>query len=883
MEEKIWALRPDAGRQQQKPPLRFERAQNEILQLVLENTSISDFYCYPKERLVQCSERMMKHFGFPEYIEDACRFINGYALNSDAWDAEKEIYESLLASDGKICVEFIDKNKRCYKIMLMAIEYDEDKQPSFAIGIIEDITKSKELETALREAHTLDDITGFYINEVGIKKIRQYMEEVNAAHYSVMMILDMDNFKQINLEEGRVFADILLRETADIIRGHVDESDILVRLGGDELMLFIKKCDKERASVLGAAIAESIKEFCYNQENKKHFSASIGMCATSITNEYSALYRCAESTLQYVKAHGKGFAACYYDTSNELGTWLTQMYPNRHFLNSIDSSGKYSEENLADVALELLGKAKRLDDAINLLGAKLGKRYNLDRTSVVDIDSEFKKYSYTYQWSRKNPDLQLGEIHYFEDGQLETLLSSYDEDEICIQKHRVRGKLCSSLNCAVWSDGRCVGNYSFESFNPDYEWTAEHRKMLREISQIVSTFSLKARADAVSKAKTDFLSRMSHEIRTPMNAISGMTQIAKTVLDNKEKTLDCLNKIESSNQYLLNLINDILEMSRIESGKMELNQNWLLLYGLERQLDEMMTVQAEAKGLTLEFERDYPENWLVYLDPLRFNQVMINVIGNAIKFTKKGGRVKMSVKVLEQRGDSTSIRFSVKDTGIGIASDALKRIFNSFEQESSSTSFHYGGTGLGLAISSNLVRLMGGVLEVNSELSVGSEFYFTLPLLYKVIDVEQINQDRKIPDENDILEFDFTGKRLLIVEDNDLNREIIVELLKEKGFNLEEAEDGKKGLEAFLDHEPYYYDGVLMDVRMPVMDGLEATRQIRLSGKKDARDIPIIAMTANAFDEDAQKSIQSGMDGHLSKPLEMKLLLNTLAKCLCHN
>lgn len=223
------------------------------------------------------------------------------------------------------------------------------------------------------------------------------------------------------------------------------------------------------------------------------------------------------------------------------------------------------------------------------------------------------------------------------------------------------------------------------------------------------------------------------------------------------------------------------------------------------------------------------------------------------------------------------IRFSIEDTGIGIAPEEIERIFDSFEQGSAKTAQEYGGTGLGLTISSHLVQLMGGKLEVKSRLGEGSEFYFTLPLKFKYRTFGQtVLGEKKI--EN--VSMDWKGKRLLVAEDNKLNMEIAVTLLEMEGFQLETVQNGKAALELYLKKEPYYFDAILMDIQMPIMNGLEATKAIRLSQKKDARTIPIIAMTANAFDEDARESIQYGMNGHLSKPFTMDRLLEVLSECL---
>ena len=377
----------------------------------------------------------------------------------------------------------------------------------------------------------------------------------------------------------------------------------------------------------------------------------------------------------------------------------------------------------------------------------------------------------------------------------------------------------------------------------------------------------------MSQAKTDFLSRMSHEIRTPMNAISGMTTIAKSVVTDPEKTLDCLEKIESSNVYLLNLVNDILDMSRIESGKLELSYEALDLNALLYRLESLFLAQAQEKGLTLRLEDCRSGNRLLRADSLRLNQVLVNIIGNAIKFTDKGG---VTIRVEELEAEPRAIlRFCVTDTGIGIEPAALSRIFNPFEQAEASTATRRGGTGLGLSISYRLVQMMGGILEVRSEVNQGSSFFFTLGFDYLAEETPSTVQAKTA-----VQPPDFHGRRILLAEDNALNREIAQTILEMNGLIVTCAENGQEALDLFCREAPGWFDAILMDIRMPVMDGLEATRRLRTSGRPDARTIPIIALSANAFDEDSKKSIASGMNGHLSKPIEVDKLLDVLEQCI---
>jgi two-component system sensor histidine kinase/response regulator len=516
-------------------------------------------------------------------------------------------------------------------------------------------------------------------------------------------------------------------------------------------------------------------------------------------------------------------------------------------------------------------------------------------------------------------------------------------------------------------------------------------------------------AKQASLAKSSFLSRMSHEIRTPMNAIIGMDTLAAQAIGDDERVMNCISKIGISARYLLSLINDILDMSRIESGKMLLKNEKFLFHDLISGINTMIYNQADAKGLDYECIVDNEVSEAYIGDAMKLQQVLINVLGNAVKFTKQG-KVSLEVQQISKVGKNAKLRFIINDTGCGISEENQARIFDPFEQADTSTTTVFGGTGLGLAITKNLVNLMGGTIHLRSILGVGSEFTIELPIVeddsvllqpkltynfeklhtlvvdddvlvceqtqsvlndigmigewvasgheaiervgdcakkkffydfilidWKMPDMDGIETTRNIrkivgPDVTIIIisaydweaieveakaaganmliskplfrstlisafqkaqgqsaeketakkiNFDFTGKRVLLAEDNQINAEIAKSLLESKNFIVDVAPNGLKAMEMFTKSPVGYYSAILMDVRMPMMDGLQATSNIRHWDKPDAKTIPIIAMTANAFDEDIEKSRAAGMNAHLSKPIDPELMYRTLYRFVC--
>ena len=378
-----------------------------------------------------------------------------------------------------------------------------------------------------------------------------------------------------------------------------------------------------------------------------------------------------------------------------------------------------------------------------------------------------------------------------------------------------------------------------------------------------------------SHAKTVFLSNMSHDIRTPINGIICMTEIAKKHTDDEEKVRDCLSKIEGASSHLLSLVNDVLDMRRIESGKTEIISEPMNVTTAADECCSIVYGQLAERNVGFEFVKTNIVHPDVLGDKLHLKQILINILGNAVKFTPDGGKITFTVEELSFENDEAVYSFTVKDTGCGMSEEFLNVVFQPFSQENNTERTHYNGTGLGLSISDQLVRLMGGNIAVSSKLNEGSEFVVKLPFK---INVEKVPGSAEKPTDRKIKSF--KGVKVLLVEDNELNSELEKVLLSEKGMVVETAENGLKALEAFMASSEYYYDCILMDVMMPEMDGITATLRIRSSDRKDAKTIPIIAITANAFEFDIRRTTDAGMNAHISKPFYVEEVLKVLGRLL---
>ncbi|MCL2070465.1 MAG: ATP-binding protein [Treponema sp.] len=379
-------------------------------------------------------------------------------------------------------------------------------------------------------------------------------------------------------------------------------------------------------------------------------------------------------------------------------------------------------------------------------------------------------------------------------------------------------------------------------------------------------------------AKSNFLARMSHEMRTPLNAIIGMSMIGQTTTGDPEKVTQCLSKINEAAVHLLGMINDILDLAKIEAGNMKLAYEEFDLPHMLNKLSGMRKFMLDAKKLNLILDFDSALPKTVISDEMKLGQIIDNLLTNAIKFTPPEGDIKLTVKNLKEKGQNCTLWVEVSDTGIGISEEDLKSVFSLFEQADGSLARKYEGTGMGLRLFSGIVHLMGGEINVNSELGKGTSFSFEITVEKGQEKTEEVAETGAAEAAEDKPRF--SGKTIMIAEDVEINREIVMSLLEDLGPELEAAENGLEALEKYK-ADPDKFDLILMDIHMPEMDGHEATRQIRtFESEQSIERIPILAMTANVFKEDVEKCMEVGMDGHMGKPIDFEELMGKLDKFL---
>lgn len=401
-----------------------------------------------------------------------------------------------------------------------------------------------------------------------------------------------------------------------------------------------------------------------------------------------------------------------------------------------------------------------------------------------------------------------------------------------------------------------------------------HVKSLQESMEINKQLRKAiASKEKAAAAKSQFLANMSHDIRTPINGIMGMLEIIRKTKGNQDKEEECLDKIEVSSKLLLSLVNDVLDMAKLDTDAVVLSHEPFNLDRICIETVEAVSFQAEEAGLEVTGEHDDYTGINVLGSPLHLKKILINLFSNSVKYNKPNGKIHMSMKTLERTEDTITCEFKIRDTGVGMSQEFVeKKLFHPFVQADTSSRSNYTGTGLGMSIVKQLIDKMGGTISVESELGEGSCFTVVIPF--------EIDHEASLKQSEEAENADISGLNIMVAEDNELNMEIIEFLLTEQGAHVEKVQNGQEALDKFEGSEPGTYDVILMDLMMPVMDGISATKAIRASKHAEAETIPIIAMTANAFYEDERKCLDAGMNAHLAKPLDMKMVVSTIAECV---
>lgn len=796
--------------------------------------------------------------------------------NDSIHPADKaKLVNAVKSSDGVLDVDFRlqHANGEFQWVNLSgSITFDENKERSRVVGCIHNVHQHKLLEQAQKRKQIYDSITSFYRLGSGLEVVETLCRDDPEG---VLVLLEIQQFSKIDERYGLIFGDIILEQFAGLLAKRFQEDGlnggIYIRAGADQMLVWLPLCT---TGPIVRSVQGLEKEFGALTD-EKHLSLSL-KCGIAVTGSRNSLSEALEQTKTALTAarHGKQEIMFYEELSAEEKACAVDVA-----FAEVASLERLKEMTLSSIALNLFDRDGDTSVVLDILALKLQEKYHLTDIVITHFNGEYMVNNLLYCWKTwEKKDGWDGMVHcsekqyqhFVETQEMQQLLTSGES----IWKEPLIQPFASGRNDIVFhmtDNGQYSGSIVFRDIDQDVLEKKEECKCLEEISAIIQNRLNLERHDLSAKAKSDFLARMSHEIRTPMNGIIGMTEIALKDGQTEERRIDCLRKIEYSSEYLLGLINDILDMSKIESGKMRLIEEKCNLMEMIQGLRPLLEAKLNENNIQYIADIQLKNHWFM-ADSLRLNQVLVNLLGNALKYSRPDGHVWLTVRETEEEKGFSNLYFQVRDDGIGIAPEKQQLIFRQFEQADNSENARKQGTGLGLAISRRIVRMMDSDIKLESEPGKGSSFSFNVKL--------QPVSGEKTTVTSQPEEISFPGKRILVVEDNELNMEIICTILENYGIETEQAVNGKEAVRRMEESVSGYYDMIFMDIMMPEMDGLEATRTIRNLDREDCKKIPIYAMSANAFDEDVKRSLASGMNGHLSKPVNLQVLEKTLQKVL---
>ena len=796
--------------------------------------------------------------------------------NDSIHPADKaKLVNAVKSSDGVLDVDFRlqHANGEFQWVNLSgSITFDENKERSRVVGCIHNVHQHKLLEQAQKRKQIYDSITSFYRLGSGLEVVETLCRDDPEG---VLVLLEIQQFSKIDERYGLIFGDIILEQFAGLLAKRFQEDGlnggIYIRAGADQMLVWLPVCTT-------GPVVRSVQRLetdfgALTDEKYLSLSLKCGIAATGSRNSLSEALEQTKTALTAAR-HGKQEIIFYEELSTEEKACAVDVA-----FAEVASLERLKEMTLSSIALNLFDRDGDTSVVLDILALKLQEKYHLTDIVITHFNGEYMVNNLLYCWKTwEKKDGWDGMVHcsekqyqhFVETQEMQQLLTSGES----IRKEPLIQPFTSGRNDIVFhmtDNGQYSGSIVFRDIDQDVLEKKEECKCLEEISAIIQNRLNLERHDLSAKAKSDFLARMSHEIRTPMNGIIGMTEIALKDGQTEERRIDCLRKIEHSSEYLLGLINDILDMSKIESGKMRLIEEKCNLMEMIQGLRPLLEAKLNENNIQYIADIQLKNHWFL-ADSLRLNQVLVNLLGNALKYSKPDGHVWLTVRETEEEKGFSNLYFQVRDDGIGIAPEKQQLIFRQFEQADNSENARKQGTGLGLAISRRIVRMMDSDIKLESEPGKGSSFSFNVKL--------QPVSGEKTTVTSQPEEISFPGKRILVVEDNELNMEIICTILENYGIKTEQAVNGKEAVRRMEESVPGYYDMIFMDIMMPEMDGLEATRTIRNLDREDCKKIPIYAMSANAFDEDVKRSLASGMNGHLSKPVNLQVLEKTLQKVL---
>ena len=904
--------------------------EKERYRLAVKSTNDAFFTFHPETGSIE----IMNSLDDGEY--EAARFWDLFRRNSanpEAVDAIEQAVSRM--QETSIQVEAVTERLpqgRWFEVSSSRVQ-DADNGQDCMVCVIHDIDGRKRREIEAARKQELDPATTAYRLEPGMNAIAAARASAAAGQLAV---IDIDDFANIVRDYGISFGDVLLNELTKLMRTFSRDKGgagtVLVRAGADQFISWVPGKSAEQAVADLTELQRLFAQLVRPGVLRLGFHA--GIASSEGAKSASDLVRRARVALR-VSAERCSGCVSWEPSMDAAYTPIS--------FNPISSFGHVEDMGLPALTLNLLDRRLSVAAGMDLLVRRLNEKLDVVNVFITSFQEDYQTASVRYFFD-PIPGIDEGAVFPLSREAIDTLQRFGEqglehpvgEMPIFAMCEEVRA-CCCGVAFPMMNAGKYSGSVFFlTDVGHDFDDAAANT--LREVGTIIQNRINQEDLDQSAQAKSDFLARMSHEIRTPMNGIIGMTEIALKPEQSDERRVDCLNKVHASSLYLLDLLNGILDMTKIENDKMLLGDAPFSMSHVVEELNAVSAGRLAARNQKLIVDMRTQHDWFMG-DALRLNQVLINLVGNAVKYSHDGGTITVTIEERAADGGSAgtlpasceaaeagaqaaeeatadalsasceaveagaqtmgeaaadalpttyeaaessaqitgggsgtvNVYFAVADEGVGIAEKDIERIFAKFEQVDT-TDARQQGTGLGLAISNRIVLMMGDRIRANSRLGHGSTFYFEIPLtIADAADKSSCANAEQV---------DFTGKHALVAEDNELNMEIITYVLDDMGFTVDKATNGQEAVDAFEQSPAGRYDIVLMDVMMPVMDGLTAAHRIRGLGRADAADVPIVATSANAFAEDVKRSLASGMNAHVSKPIDPAKLAKVLAKVM---
>lgn len=756
---------------------------------------------------------------------------------------------------------------------------DSEGKPETLIGKVRDITQSKLEGIKSEEAKKADPLTGMY-SYISMHKIIKEMAGYYADALHQIMIVNIKNVQEITKCYGAVYRDFVLMNVAEVIRNAVSDEGILTcRLSECVFLIYIADTEKTDDMAMRNKLNTGLVDMYVGDREVTELEYDFGYYIGE--EEIDELVSVA---LRYVGA--EELSDMQKETFYAGETALVNEKTYRQ-LSDVERTPA-CKSFLKNITMLMAG-TEDIPSAIQMALAGIGRFFALSGIRIYEIPDTTQSVLAEFFWAADEKvekecnrfalTVEVRDLFVQKYANCR-IVNNVDKDFRKLFERFGKNPLCldgySGLICPVLQDGVCRALILYDKAGESV-WSDEEEKLLVKVGEIIKEDLLAFVFDSIGKTQNAVLSNFSYELRSQINAIMGMTEIARGQLENAEQVVNCLDSIDVSSQQLVTIVNDVFDLSKMELGKMKFTNDVFSLENMMAQIEKQMILEAKHKDIEFILQRKFQED-LLYGDASRIFQVVSYLIENALRYTKCGGCVRAMVEETANSGDDVTLFIEVQDNEEGIRPEQKEKMFVVFEQDDAQQKEKQADTGLDLAVCYHLVQMMGADLEVKGEAGQGTTFYFTLKVALP--DAEQKLHYMSEQEGRKKGAIDLMDKKVLLAEDNAVSADILKRLLERQGAEVILAENGEVCLEKFCQSEIGEITVILMDVNMPVMNGHEATRKLRRLDRKDANKVPVIAMTANAFEEDMEQSLAAGMDAHLSKPVQMKALLEEIGNAI---